>query len=101
MCARELHKTHASAVFPRASTAFPCHLKRRTTSGPLQLRGVCEGMFVTSRPVLLARARSFLMEALGLPSRNVNLALNYRSRAGFTLQPHVEFVGKRFNLKRS
>jgi hypothetical protein len=27
------------------------------------------------------------MEALGLPSRNVNLALNSRSRAGFTLQP--------------
>jgi hypothetical protein len=34
-----------------------------------------------------ARARSFQMEALGLPSRNVNLALNLRSRAGFTLQP--------------
>jgi hypothetical protein len=27
------------------------------------------------------------MEALGLPSRNVNLALNSSSRAGFTLQP--------------
>jgi hypothetical protein len=27
------------------------------------------------------------MEALGLPSGNVNLALNLGSRAGFTLQP--------------
>ena len=58
-------------------------------------------MSVTSRLVLLARARSFLMEALGLPSRNVNLALNYGSRAEFTLQPHVEFVGKRCDLNRS
>src|SRR5438309_2904771 len=32
-------------------------------------------------------ARSFPMEALGLPLGNVNLALNPRSRAGFTLQP--------------
>ena len=50
---------------------------------------------------LAHRARSFQMEALGLPSRNVNLALNSRNRAGFTLQPHVEFRGEWFNLKRS
>ena len=28
-----------AAVFPRTSTGFPCLLKRRTTSGPLQLQG--------------------------------------------------------------
>ena len=46
----------------------------------LERKSRCEARCVT-------RARSFLMEALGLPSRNVNLALNSTSRAGFTLQP--------------
>ena len=41
------------------------------------------------------------MEALRLPLRNVNLALNSRRRAGFTLQSDVEFASKRINLKRS
>src|SRR5439155_16111278 len=51
--------------------------------------------------VAMARARSFQMEALGLPYRNVNLALNSINRAGFTLQPHVASAGRQFNLKRS
>ena len=61
---RYLHRTRVPAVFPRASTGFPCHLKRRTTSGPLQLHGVFEGMFVTSRRVLLACITALLV-ALG------------------------------------
>jgi hypothetical protein len=34
------------------------------------------------------------MEALGLPSRNMNLALSEKSRAGFTLQPPRLPLGK-------
>lgn len=36
-------------------------MKRRTTSGPLQLHGVFEGMFVTSRRVLLACITALLV----------------------------------------
>jgi hypothetical protein len=34
------------------------------------------------------------MEALGLPSRNVNLAQNSIGRAGFTLRPPSRSLGK-------
>src|ERR1700730_2067642 len=77
MCARalykvreRLHKMQAPPVFPRASTGFPCHLKRRTTSGPLQHHRDCEGMFVTSRLVLLACIIAVVaaLAAIGAPA---------------------------------
>ena len=79
-------RTRPSRAFTRSAAGSRGHRSIGRSPNALLLlptlerKSRCEARCVT-------RARSFLMEALGLPSRNVNLALNYRSRAGFTLQP--------------
>ena len=61
--------------FPQGVNGISLPLEKAHNVGAAPAAQVFEDMSVTSRRVLLARARSFLMEALGLPSRNVNLAL--------------------------
>jgi hypothetical protein len=74
------------------SSRRPMAARRRPSARRAQAQCVQDkGMREMRRKA--SRARSFLMEALGLPLGNVNLALNLGSRAGFTLQPRCRIQG--------
>src|ERR1700704_2227803 len=84
--------TEASARPGRKGVTMPIGPEKRSTgtTGPRLKKRI--GQILESRE--WTRARSFPMEVLRFPFRNVNLALTSILGADFTLQPHVAFEGR-------